>query len=240
MTLGKRALLVIFPVILIIQLLASTTAYLTQRASLLGLEQARLEQQLLALQSAYLDYEAFNRSVLYSIMDSEALLLFLRESDTAFRNDTLGLRIQQSIRSLSNTELSFVSFAVLQPDGEPAYYFESSCRRSLRWMRPNDRSWLKPDARPAPVRLAMSRTPTADRSCWTPISSCRPAAADPCQVSAAKPLPCSWRCARSVFSSSSAALKRNTAPRSKSSCTSCRSSRACLLQSRCHRHCMHG
>ena len=126
MTLGKRALLVIFPVILIIQLLASTTAYLTQRASLLGLEQARLEQQLLALQSAYLDYEAFNRSVLYSIMDSEALLLFLRESDTAFRNDTLGLRIQQSIRSLSNTELSFVSFAVLQPDGEPAYYFESS------------------------------------------------------------------------------------------------------------------
>ena len=39
MTLGKRALLVIFPVILIIQLVASTTAYLTQRASLLGLEQ---------------------------------------------------------------------------------------------------------------------------------------------------------------------------------------------------------
>jgi len=41
MTLGKRTLLVIFPVILIIQLVASTTAYLTQRASLLGLEQAR-------------------------------------------------------------------------------------------------------------------------------------------------------------------------------------------------------
>ena len=126
MTLGKRALLVIFPVILIIQLVASTTAYLTQRASLLGLEQARLEQQLLALKSAYLDYEAFNRSVLYSLIDSEALLLFLRESDTAFRNDTLGLRIQQSIRLLSNTEISFVSFAVVQPDGEPAYYFESS------------------------------------------------------------------------------------------------------------------
>lgn len=126
MTLGKRTLLVIFPVILIIQLVASTTAYLTQRASLLGLEQARLEQQLSALTSAYLDYEAFNRSVLYSIMDSEALLLFLRESDTDFRNDTLGLRIQQSIRSLSNTELTFVSLAVVQPDGRPAYYFESS------------------------------------------------------------------------------------------------------------------
>src|SRR3546814_653057 len=126
MTLGKRTLLVIFPVILIIQLVASTSAYLTQRASLLGLEQARLEQQLSALTSAYLDYEAFNRSVLYSIMDSEALLLFLRESDTDFRNDTLGLRIQQSIRSLSNTELTFVSLAVVQPDSRPAYYFESS------------------------------------------------------------------------------------------------------------------
>lgn len=126
MTLGKRALLVIFPVILIVQLLAATTAYLTQRSSLLGLEQARLEQQLYALKSAYLDYESFNRSVLYSIIDSDALLLFLRESHTGYRNETLGLRIQQSIRSLSTTRLSFVSFAIVEPDGEVAYYFESS------------------------------------------------------------------------------------------------------------------
>jgi diguanylate cyclase (GGDEF)-like protein len=126
MTLGKRALLVIFPVILIIQLLAATTAYLTQRASVLGLEQARLTQRLSALKSAYMDYEAFNHSVLYSIIDSEALLLFLRESNTAYRNETLGLRIQQSIRSLSTSQLSFVSFAIVQPDGEVAYYFESS------------------------------------------------------------------------------------------------------------------
>ncbi len=126
MTLGKRALLVIFPVILIIQLLAATTAYLTQRASLLGLEQARLTQQLSALKSAYMDYEAFSRSVLYSIIDSQALRLFLRESNTAYRNETLGLRIQQSIRSLSTSRLSFVSFAIVQPDGAVAYYFESS------------------------------------------------------------------------------------------------------------------
>lgn len=126
MTLGKRALLVIFPVILIIQLVAASTAYLTQRAALLGLEQARLAQQLSVLKSAYMDYEAFSRSVLYSIIDSEALLLFLRESNTAYRNETLGLRIQQSIRSLSTSGLSFVSFAIVQPDGEVAYYFESS------------------------------------------------------------------------------------------------------------------
>lgn len=126
MTLGKRALLVIFPVILIIQLVAASTAYLTQRAALLGLEQARLAQQLSVLKSAYMDYEAFSRSVLYSIIDSEALLLFLRESNTAYRNETLGLRIQQSIRSLSTSGLPFVSFAIVQPDGEVAYYFESS------------------------------------------------------------------------------------------------------------------
>lgn len=126
MTLGKRALLVIFPVILIVQLLAATAAYVTQRTSLLGLEQARLEQKLSALKSSYLDYEAFNRSVLYSIIDSDALMMFLRESDIGYRNDTLGLRIQQSIRSLSNTRLSFVSFAIMEPKGEVAYYFESS------------------------------------------------------------------------------------------------------------------
>ncbi|MCQ4312340.1 EAL domain-containing protein [Pseudomonas stutzeri] len=125
MTLGKRAQLVIFPVILIIQLLAATAAYLTQRNSLLGLEQARLAQQLSALKSAFLDYEAFNRSVLYSIIDSEALLLFLRESDTADLNEKLGLRIQQSIRSLSTTSLPFTSFAIVHPDGKVACYFES-------------------------------------------------------------------------------------------------------------------
>ncbi|MBA1273216.1 putative bifunctional diguanylate cyclase/phosphodiesterase [Stutzerimonas azotifigens] len=126
MTLGKRALLVIFPVILIVQLLAASAAYLTQRASLVGLEQARLDQQLAVLKSAFSDYQAFNRSVLYAISNSESLLLFLRESDISYRNETLGLRIQQSIRSLSNTTLSFVSFAIVQPDGQPAYYFESS------------------------------------------------------------------------------------------------------------------
>lgn len=126
MTLGRRALLVIFPVILIIQLLAATTAYLTQRGSLLRLEQARLGQQMMTLKSAYTDYQAFNRSVLYSIADSEALALFLRESNKAYRNEALGLRIQQSIHSLATTQVSFVSFAILQPDGEVAYYFESS------------------------------------------------------------------------------------------------------------------
>lgn len=126
MTLGKRTLLVIFPVILIIQLLAATTAYLTQRNSLVGLEQARLAQQLSALKSAFMDYEAFNRSVFYSIVDSEALRLFLHESDTAYRNETLGRRVQQSIRSLSTTSLSFASFAIVEPNGKVAYYFESS------------------------------------------------------------------------------------------------------------------
>ena len=82
MRLGKRALLVIFPVILIVQLLAATTAYMTQRASLLGLEQARLAQRLSALKSAFLDYQAFNRSALYSITDSEALLALPRLAET--------------------------------------------------------------------------------------------------------------------------------------------------------------
>ena len=125
MTLGKRALLVIFPVILIIQLVASTTAYLTQRASLLGLEQARLEQQPSALKSAYLDYEAFNRSVLYSIIDSEALLHFLRESDTAFATTPSGFACSKAFaRCRTPNCRSF--FAIVQPDGQPAYYFESS------------------------------------------------------------------------------------------------------------------
>ena len=126
MTLGKRTLLVILPVIITIQLLAATAAYMTQRNSLLGLEQARLTQQLSALKSAYLDYEAFNRSVLYSIIDSEALMQFLREADRSYRNDTLWLRVQQSIRSLSTARLSFASFAIVEPSGVVAYYFESS------------------------------------------------------------------------------------------------------------------
>ena len=160
MTLGKRALLVIFPVILIIQMMAATTAYLTQRDSLLGLEQARLAEQLSVLKSAYLDYEAFNRSVLYSIIDSEALQQFLRESDTVYRNETLGLRIQQSIRSLSTTRLSFVSFAIVQPDGQAAYYFESSLT-PFATMNATQRR-IAQEARQAPDTGEMSYVDTAE------------------------------------------------------------------------------
>src|SRR3546814_2798537 len=53
-------------------------------------------------------------------------LPILRDSDTAYRNETLGLRIQQSIRSLSTTSLSFTSFAIVKSDGKVLYYFESS------------------------------------------------------------------------------------------------------------------
>ncbi len=160
MTLGKRALLVIFPVILIIQLLAATTAYLTQRASLLGLEQARLAQQLSALKSAYLDYKAFSRSVLYSIIDSEALLAFMRESNAAYRNEILSLRIQQSIRSLSISQLSFVSFAIVQPDGAVAYYFESSLS-PFSTMSPQQQQVIR-DARQAAGTAEMNYLANAD------------------------------------------------------------------------------
>ncbi len=126
MTLGKRAFFLIFPVVLTGYLLAALSVYIAQSHSMLSLERARLSQQLDHIAALFRNDVSQSRSFLYSLLEGNAVRLFVSETEEDYRNNALGLRLQQSIRSLSDDPKKFISFAILNPDLTPGYYFENS------------------------------------------------------------------------------------------------------------------
>ncbi|MFC6444417.1 putative bifunctional diguanylate cyclase/phosphodiesterase [Shinella zoogloeoides] len=126
MTLGKRALSLIFPVVLAGYVLAASLIYYVQSASIIGLERARLWQQMGLLTAVFQNEATQNRSFIYSLVEGGAVRLFVNEPDAAYRNTALGVRLQQSITSLSDDRKRFISVAIIRPPLTVDYYFEDS------------------------------------------------------------------------------------------------------------------
>ena len=126
MTLGKRALSLIFPVVLAGYVLAASLIYYVQSSSILGLERARLWQQMGLLTAVFQNEVTQNRSFIYSLVEGGAVRLFVNEPDAAYRNTALGVRLQQSITSLSDDRKRFISVAIIRPPLTVDYYFEDS------------------------------------------------------------------------------------------------------------------
>lgn len=126
MTLGKRAFSLIFPVVLTGYVLAAVLLYMSQSTSILGLERARLWQKLGLLSAVFQNEVMQNRSLIYSLVEGSAIRLFLSEPNDSYRSNAIGVRMQESIMSLSDDPKRFVSMAIIQPPSTVEYYFESS------------------------------------------------------------------------------------------------------------------
>jgi len=126
MTLNRRALLLIFPVVLVASILAAAMVYRTQSSSILRLEQARLSQQISRLQAAFQKDVTFDKTFLYAILGGSAARLFIEEKDASYRGDALGTRLQESIKYLLDDPTQFASFAIFDRDQGVNYYFENS------------------------------------------------------------------------------------------------------------------
>lgn len=114
MTLSRRALLLIFPVVLASYAVAAGAVYVAQRDGLLRLEQARLHQQLDHLDVLFENDKTVNRSFIHAIISGGSLRLFLQETDDAYRSGVLGVRLEQTIASLAADKKAYLSFAVLE------------------------------------------------------------------------------------------------------------------------------
>ncbi|MXN53906.1 EAL domain-containing protein [Shinella sp. AETb1-6] len=126
MTLGKRALALIFPVVLAGYVLAASLIYYVQSSSIAGLERARLWQQIGMLTAVFQNDVMQNRSFLYSLVEGGAVRLFVNEPNADYRRMALGVRLQQSITSLSEDRKRFISAAIIRPPLTVDYYFEDS------------------------------------------------------------------------------------------------------------------
>lgn len=125
MTLNRRALVAIFPVVLLGYILAAGVTYRNHRNSLISLDRARLAEQLYELQSAFTRYKAFNLGLLNVMRNSNALLLFMHNDGDAYRSEALGIGLQDSVHSMSNGAVQFVSCAIFRPDHTLTYYYDS-------------------------------------------------------------------------------------------------------------------
>ncbi|ASY61924.1 diguanylate cyclase/phosphodiesterase (GGDEF & EAL domains) with PAS/PAC sensor(s) [Sinorhizobium sojae CCBAU 05684] len=126
MTLGKRALFLIFPVVLAGYFLAALSVHYAEKQSIRALEQAKLSQRL-EHAAAVFQYEIQrSEGFLNALLNGNALRQFVAETDERYRIAALGVRLQESIRSLSDDPIAYLSFAILNARGEVEYYFENS------------------------------------------------------------------------------------------------------------------
>lgn len=126
MTLGKRAFVLIFPVVLAGYVLAASLLYMSQSASIMGLERARLWQQLGLLGAVFQNDVTQNKSLIYSLVESTAVRLFVNEPDASYRSNAIGVMMQDSITSLSEDPTRFVSLTIMRPPMSIEFYFENS------------------------------------------------------------------------------------------------------------------
>nr|WP_305112064.1 bifunctional diguanylate cyclase/phosphodiesterase [Shinella lacus] len=106
--------------------LAGALIYYVQGSSILALERARLWQQMGLLTAVFQNEVTQNRSFIYSLVEGGAVRLFVNEPDAAYRNTALGVRLQQSITSLTDDRKRFISVAIIRPPLTVDYYFEDS------------------------------------------------------------------------------------------------------------------
>ncbi|MBV1790641.1 EAL domain-containing protein [Marinobacterium sp. D7] len=126
MTLSRRAALLIVPVLLAGYLLVALAVYYVERSSIERLEQARLNNQLTELRATFSVYSSFADSYLFAISESEALHRFLQETDDRYRKRALGGRLEDAFGNLTDSRSGYISFALIEPNGQPAYFFASS------------------------------------------------------------------------------------------------------------------
>lgn len=126
MTLSRRALVVIFPVVLLSYTLAASAVYIAQNSAILRLEQSRLQQQVANLGVILRADVAVNRGLIATFLSGNALRRFLKETDANYRASGLEVQLRESSRLLLENPRTFFSVAVLPSATRIDYYYENS------------------------------------------------------------------------------------------------------------------
>ncbi|WDZ77404.1 bifunctional diguanylate cyclase/phosphodiesterase [Ensifer adhaerens] len=126
MNLGKRALILIFPVVLAGYLLAAVSVHVTQSRSIRALEHAKLSQRLEHAAAVFQNEIGRSKGFLNALLNGNSLRQYVSETDENYRANALGVRLQESLKSLLDDPTGYVSLALLTSDLKTDYYFENS------------------------------------------------------------------------------------------------------------------
>lgn len=126
MNLGKRALILIFPVVLAGYLLAAVSVHVTQSRSIRALEHAKLSQRLEHAAAVFQNEIGRSKGFLNALLNGNSLRQYVSETDASYRANALGVRLQESVKSLLDDPTGYVSLALLSSELKSEYYFENS------------------------------------------------------------------------------------------------------------------
>lgn len=128
MTLSKRAIFLIVPVLLLSYAAAALTVYLALERRVTALEQTRLDLAASELAAAFASYSTFAESYLLSLTENDAFRNLIKAKDDVYMNVTLGASIEENIRNYKQHQSNRLSFLVVQrqPEIKELYYFELS------------------------------------------------------------------------------------------------------------------
>ncbi len=129
MTLSKRVLLVIFPVIFLSFCLAAVIAYLSTEETIHKLEQNRLNLAITELTSSYDQYTTFAESYLMALTESRDFQQHISlDNNSQFSHVSLSSAIESSIRNFKQHDTDLLSFAIHlnTPELPQTFFFELS------------------------------------------------------------------------------------------------------------------
>lgn len=119
MTLNKRALLVITPVVLLSFVVASLVVYEQARNFLERQEQYRINNAVTQLASEFGRYATFAESYMLSTTQSHALRQYLQTIDDEFSNLNLSRSLEDALRSNDEVQTDYLSVSIGMRSPEP-------------------------------------------------------------------------------------------------------------------------
>ena len=123
MKLGRRAGLLILPVLTLGYLLAFAAMYQSQRSTLFRTEQLLVELQLAELSDSLTRYANLTRNYLFLVSNSNGLAALLQATDPAYRALAVDRSLQDAIDNLGLAQGDPLSIAVVTAAGEVEFVY---------------------------------------------------------------------------------------------------------------------
>ncbi len=101
MTLSRRALSIILPVVLLASVAIAMSIYWIERGSIEKYERTRLSRQMERLRLLFDEDLDFTRNLVFLMQTGDAVRSFAREGDDAFRTTAIGVKVQDGIEFFS-------------------------------------------------------------------------------------------------------------------------------------------
>jgi c-di-GMP phosphodiesterase len=126
MSLNKRLIILLFPVIIFGYGFATFFVYQYQKNNIIELEQAKLEQRMFKLQSIFKEEASIVDNLMALFLEGQYLSNFLISTSSAYRNAALSQNLNLLISQSLLNKSSRISFALFSGAGSELFYYERS------------------------------------------------------------------------------------------------------------------